>query len=76
MRRNDRLVGSAGRRESVGEARCSCEFGDKWQLADLGCSSVISSSVAIAFKWRGLVPRRHELLRVVVRVAWPWCVGR
>ena len=28
-------------------------IGETWQLADLECSSVPSSSVAIAFKWRG-----------------------
>ena len=39
-------------------------------------SSVLSSSVAIAFKWRGLAPWRHRLLRIVVRIAWPWCLVR
>jgi len=34
----------------------------------------MSPSVAIAFKCRGLAPRRHGLLRIIVRVAWPWCV--
>src|SRR5438067_12200917 len=53
-----------------------CGSGETWQLADLECSFVLSSSVAIAFKWRGLAPRRHRLLRIVVRVAWPWCVVR
>ena len=53
-----------------------CGFAETWQLTDLECSSVLSSSVAIAFKWRGLAPRRHRLLRIVVRVAWPWCVVR
>jgi len=38
---------------------------------DLFGSSVLSSSVAIAFKWRGLAPRRRGPLRIVVRVAWP-----
>ena len=31
---------------------------------------MLSSSVAIAFKWRGLAPWGQRLLRVVVRVAW------
>src|SRR6266699_7004955 len=71
-----RDVGFAGRGESVAGARCRCGFVETWQLAVLECSSVISLSVVIAFKWRGLAPRRHRLLRIVVRVAWPWCVVR
>src|SRR5947209_9346800 len=65
-----RDVGFAGRRESVAGARCRCGFGETWQLADLECSSLLSSSVAIAFKWGGFAPRRHRLLRIVVWVAW------
>jgi hypothetical protein len=37
-------------------------------------SFVISAYVAIGFKWRGFAPRRHGLLRIIVRVAWLWCV--
>ena len=36
---------------------------------DLECSSVLSYSVTIAFKWRGLAPWRHRLLRILVRIA-------
>jgi hypothetical protein len=35
-------------------------IGETWQLADLECSSVPSSSVAIAFKWRGLARWRQS----------------
>ena len=67
MNSSDRLVGSTGRRESVARTRCRCGFGETWQLADLQSSSVLSYSVVVAFKWRGLAPRQHRLLRIVVR---------
>ena len=47
---------------------------ETWQLADPECSSGLSSSVATAFKWRWLAPWWNRFLRIVVRVAWPWCV--
>jgi len=49
---------------------------ETWQLADPECSSGLSSSVATAFKWRWLAPWWNRFLRIVVRVAWPWCVVR
>ena len=69
-----RDVECVGRRESVAEARCRCGFGETWQLADPECSSGLSSSVATAFKWRWLAPWWNRFLRIVVRVASPWCV--
>ena len=69
-----RDVGSGGRREFVAEARRRSGFDETMELDDLECSSVLSSSVVIAFKRRGLAPRRHRLVRIVVRVAWPWCM--
>ena len=74
MARPIRDVGSAGFRESVAGARRRCGFEEAWQLSNLKYSSVLSSSVAIAFKWRGLAPWWHGLLRIVVRIAWPWCL--
>ena len=51
-------------------------FREMGPLADLECLSELSSSVAIAFEWGGLAPWRQRLLRVVVRVTWPWCLIR